>query len=310
MIEVVGLGALNIDKVYKVERIAKPGEEVFIYDEHISPGGSAANTIYALAKLGIKTGFIGIIGDDYYSNIIIEEFKEAGVDISRIRVVKGRCGEVLCIVDKSGERCLYVNPGVNNLLTLNEDDLVYINSAKILHMSSFVGEKQLNEKKKLLNNIKALISFAPGHVYVEKGLNEIEDIVAKSYILFLNKSEAEILTGRNYKEAARMLLDIGSKVVVITLGKDGCYVLTKNYEIKVPAYKVKPVDTTGAGDAFAAGFIYGIIKGFDLRLSAKIANKVASYCIQKYGARDGIPSKDEIERFLKDEFRRKKEKTC
>ena len=206
MIEVVGLGALNIDKVYKVERIAKPGEEVFIYDEHISPGGSAANTIYALAKLGIKTGFIGIIGDDYYSNIIIEEFKEAGVDISRIRVVKGRCGEVLCIVDKSGERCLYVNPGVNNLLTLNEDDLVYINSAKILHMSSFVGEKQLNEKKKLLNNIKALISFAPGHVYVEKGLNEIEDIVAKSYILFLNKSEAEILTGRNYKEAARMLL--------------------------------------------------------------------------------------------------------
>ncbi len=302
MVEIVGLGALNIDKVYKVERIANPGEEVFILEEHISPGGSAANTIYALAKLGIKTGFIGIVGNDIYSERILEDFLKVGVDISRIRRVEGKCGEVLCLVDKYGERCLYVNPGVNNLLELNDDDLKYINSAKFLHMSSFVGEKQLSEKKRILKKIKAKISFAPGHIYTERGLDEIEDIIEKTYILFLNKKESEQLTGKNYKEAARNLIEIGSKIVVITLGENGCYVLTEADEIKVPAYKVTPIDTTGAGDAFAAGFLFGIIKRYDLKSCAKIANKVASLCIQKYGAREGIPSFKELEVFLRNEL--------
>ncbi len=302
MVEVVGLGALNIDKVYKVERIANPGEEVFIIDEHISPGGSAANTIYALAKFGVKSGFIGIVGNDYYSNLIIEEFKKVGVDTSKIKRVNGKCGEVICLVDKSGERCLYVNPGVNNLLEINDDDIEYINKAKILHMSSFVSNKQLEEKKRILKRIRAKISFAPGHVYVEKGLKEIYDILERTHILFLNKSEAEKLTGRNYREAAKSLLNIGPEIVVITLGSEGCYVLTEKEEFYSPAFNVKPVDTTGAGDAFAAGFLFGIIKGYDLKTSARIANKVASLCIQKYGAREGIPSKEELEKFFRDEF--------
>jgi len=141
-IEVIGLGALNIDHLYQVERILDDGEAV-VNEAISSPGGSAANTIYGLAKLGMSTGFTGVVGDDAEGKVMLEDFQKVGVDISHIRVKQGvRTGSVLCLSDRLGRRSLYVLPGANNLLTMDDLDLTCINQARMLHLSSFAADRQ------------------------------------------------------------------------------------------------------------------------------------------------------------------------
>ena len=119
-IEIVGLGALNIDHIYQVERILTDGEAV-VNRSVSSPGGSAANTIYGLAKLGVGAGFIGAIGDDAEGKMLLQDFQKVGVDISQIRVKqKAKTGSVLCLTDRLGRRSLYVIPGANNLLAIDD----------------------------------------------------------------------------------------------------------------------------------------------------------------------------------------------
>jgi len=110
-----------------------------------------------------------------------------------------------------------------------------------------------------------------------------------------------MLTGKNKKEEiAEELLKRGVKTVAITLGKDGCYIRTKTEKISLPAYKTKVVDTTGAGDAFAAGFLTGYLRGYDLLNTGKLANAVACMCVSKIGGTEGIRSLKETLEFIKE----------
>ncbi|HER54349.1 MAG TPA: sugar kinase, partial [Candidatus Bathyarchaeota archaeon] len=104
-----------------------------------------------------------------------------------------------------------------------------------------------------------------------------------------NSLELMQLTGKDYKEGAKVLLDMGVEIVAVKLGKQGCYVTDGNEHHIIEAYKVKAIDTTGAGDAFCAGFLYGLIKENDLYECGRIGNFVASKCVQKMGARTGLP---------------------
>ena len=141
-IQVIGLGALNIDYIYKVERILEDGEAV-AEEAKSFPGGSAANTIYGLGKLGMSVGFCGVVGDDGEGKLLLRDFKAVGVDTSHIKAKKrARTGSVLCLSDRRGRRSLYVLPGANNLLKLSDLDLKFINQAEMLHLSSFAGDKQ------------------------------------------------------------------------------------------------------------------------------------------------------------------------
>ena len=113
-IKVVGMGAMNIDHLYCVERILLDGEAP-VEGFELCPGGSAANTIYGLAKLGVRTGFLGIVGEDEVGGKLIKSFASVSVDTSQVRVKKGaKTGSVLCLSDKRGRRSLYVLPGANS----------------------------------------------------------------------------------------------------------------------------------------------------------------------------------------------------
>jgi len=95
-----------------------------------------------------------------------------------------------------------------------------------------------------------------------------------------------------------MLLDMGARIVVVTLGEKGCFIASDKKKLRVPAFKTEVVDTTGAGDAFAAGFLYGMLKSYDLESCGKLGNFVAARCIAQVGARAGLPKKQEVEEFL------------
>jgi ribokinase len=289
--DAVGFGALNLDKLFKVNMIAQKEEEGTVLDFRAFGGGSAANTTVGLARLELKTGFMGKVAADGEGTFLLDEFREEGVDVNGIMVSEeGRSGSVMGFIDPQGNRALYVDPGVNDNITFNDVNLSYVSGAKFLHLSSFVGEPSFKAQKQLLNQISGVnVSFDPGAIYARKGLPALKPIIKKTHVMFPNSIELKLLTGQDYKEGARTLLDLGVDVLAVKLGKMGCYVTDAKESHLIEPVKVEAVDTTGAGDAYCAGFLYGLIKQKDLYECGRLGNFVASRCISKVGARTGLP---------------------
>ncbi len=301
-IEAVGLGALNMDNIYQVERILDDGEAT-VNRAGFFPGGSAANTIYGLARLGVSTGFIGAVGKDTDGEALLQDFQRAGVDTGQVRVKpRSRTGSVLCLSDKLGRRSLYVLPGANNLLTMSDLDLAYINQAKLLHVSSFVHRWQFQMLVKLTGRLVSSVklSFAPGSLYAAMGLAALTPILSRTHILFANESEIRRLTGQDFESGAGTCLEKGCRIVVITSGKGlkrkgkktaAAYVRDTEKEYFIESKKTDAsliIDTTGAGDAFAAGFLYGLLMGKGLEQCGRLGDIVARFSISKIGAREGL----------------------
>jgi len=288
---VIGFGALNIDKLYKVNMIAKKEEESFVIDFKESAGGSAANTMVGLARLELKTGFIGKVAEDREGQLLLNDFRKEGVDTNGIIISKkGRSGVVMGYVDMKGERALYIDPGVNNWLEFKEINLGYAANTEFLHMTSFVEEKPFKAQKELINQLSDIkISFDPGALYARKSFTALKPIIKRSFVMLPNENEIRLITGKDYEGGAKMLMKEGVSVVAVKLGERGCYVTDGKESHLVEPYPKKLVDTTGAGDAFCAGFLYGLIKGKDLYKCGKLGNFVAARCIEKMGARTGLP---------------------
>jgi len=296
--DVVGFGALNMDKLYKVNKIAGPEEEGFIIDCQEACGGSAANTIVGLARLGCKVGFIGKVAMDREGRILVEDFRREGVDVKGVvRAKTGRSGTVMGFVDEKGDRALYVDPGVNDTLEFKEIDRGYASKTEFLHMTSFVGEKSFETQKKLVESLpeNVKVSLDPGALYARKGIKQLSPVMNRSFAVMPNAKEIELLTGeRDYVKGAEKVLRMGVKVVAVKLGSRGCYVTDGEESHHIEAFKVPVVDTTGAGDAFCAGFLYGLIKKKSLYECGRIGNFVASRCIMKMGARAGLPRLEDL----------------
>lgn len=295
--EVIGIGALNFDRLYRVPRAAGPGEELRVLERFTGGGGSAANTIVGLARLGVKTGFIGVVGEDREGELLLEELRRERVDTEGVTRIKGRTGEIIGVVDNRGERILYAYPGVNDSLEIDASKLEYAGKARFLHLSSFVGEPSYHAQKNLLK-LRNKISFSPGTLYARKGIAELKAVIKRSEVVFLNREELRLLTGEELKPGVKKLLEAGAKAVAVTLGEKGCYIASTELEETVPGYPVKVVDTTGAGDAFAAGFLYGMLQDLEPPECGKLGNKLASLCIAAMGARTGLPRREEIEDFI------------
>ena len=288
-VDVIGFGALNVDKLYKVKNIAGVDGESFIKSEDVSPGGSAANTIIGLSKLGCSTSYIGKIADD-----------------EDIYADKGNSGKVLGFVSEEGDRELYVDPGVNDDIHISEINPLNVNQAKILHYTSFVGDS-FKAQVELLDVIvdSILLSFDPGALYVEKGFEALRPILERTNILLINERELKILfeddenlKNGSFRDMAVYLRDFGIDTVVVKRGTEGAYAInSRDDEVKIPAFLSDAVDTTAAGDSFNAGFLYSYLKGFDLAKSVTVANWVASKTVQGVGI-SSLPEEKELNEFI------------
>jgi ribokinase len=297
-LDVVGFGALNFDVLMKVDRIACAEEESFIQGFSEVCGGSAANTMVGLSRLGCKTGFVGKVADDREGKLQIEGLNSEGVDTNGvIHAKEGRSGSVLGFVDQKGARALYVNPGVNDTIDTKEIGIDYFSGTRFLHLTSFVGEKSLQTQitllSKLPGNVK--VSFDPGAVYAKKGFKPLEPIIKKTHVMMPNSLELKQLTGESdYRKGADFLLAYGVKIVAVKLGEKGCYVTDGKQQLMVEPFKVEAVDTTGAGDAYCAGFLYGLLQGKGLAECGRLGNFVASRSVMQMGARAGLPYKKDL----------------
>ncbi len=297
-LDAVGIGALNVDKLFRVDRIAGREEESFVTEYQESCGGSAANTIVGLARLGLNTGFVGKVADDREGRLLLDDFERENVDTSGAIVTEaGRSGVVMGFVDEKGERALYVAPGINDTLSLREVGIDYVGKTRLLHLTSFVGEKSFETQKKLVGLLpeSVKVSFDPGMLYVKRGLPSLRPIIKRAFIMLPNEIELRLLTGKSYRAGAKALIAEGVNIVAVKLGKKGCYITNGEESRTVEPYRVKVVDTTGAGDAWNAGFLYGLLKNKSLEECGRLGNLVASKCITKMGARAGLPRLVDIE---------------
>lgn len=282
-----------MDKLFKVNRIAAAEEESFIRTHSESGGGSAANTIVGLARLGCKVGFVGKVANDREGALLLEDFHKEQVDTAGVvRAKQGESGKIMGFVDEKGERALYIDSGVNDTIALDQVKENYVSQTRFLHLTSFVGEKSFQTQKQLIKKLPETIkvSFDPGALYARKGLAQLESVIKKSHLLMPNVKELNLITGEvDYSRGADFLIGMGVRVVAVKLGADGCYVTDGRERHLIEAFKVKTVDTTGAGDAFCAGFLYGLLRENTLQECGRLGNFVASRCVMKMGARAGLP---------------------
>jgi ribokinase len=287
-VKVLGIGALNVDYIFSVEELVIDGETA-VLEFYKSPGGSAVNTITLLRQLGIPTVCFGVLGDDedgeFFQNCLASKEVEL-----KIKKVHGFTGRAFIFVDRLGRRSIYVMPGVN--LRLEEIDYPSLERFDFnwVHATSLVGERAFKKQFEWLLSLpdEIKISFSPGNLYSKLGLKTLEPLLKKTFVLFLNRDELFMLAGKKskvkFKEALEGLHDTGVRLIAVTLGKKGALISDGRRVIKAPSMAEHVIDTTGAGDAFSAGVLYGLIKNLEPEECLRLGNYLAGKVVGVWGS--------------------------
>ncbi len=328
MIEFLGSGALNLDMIYEVDDLAEirsagfelyPGREIsgdhemagelidFLDGHGIlmakSGGGSSANTISALSRLGHKTGFIGVVGVDEAGSFILNSMR--GVDFSLVRQV-GRSAICIIMIEKvERDRAMFVAPHDHEIDFLDPEVLRTVSTARAVHLSSLAGSTGTYIQSRLASALGPgqILSFDPGELYCAKGLGALSSIFKRTDILFITQEEVEMLTDRPYRSGLeaiypllykrplgqnglvlRLFKDIGGPVIICKQGPKGATIYSPNGSLSYPAEEVPEViDNTGAGDAFNAGFLDTMSEGGSAYDCLKAGARLASLSLSAFG---------------------------
>ena len=308
--DIICIGAALVDIVAQVERHPEEDDEVFVSDLNLFSGGAAANTACACAKLGLSTAFLGKLGlEDSFRAKIIQDFKEFRVSTELLKYSKEKeTGCAYIILNKEGDRRIYAYSGAANFLSKKDILEKELMQTKVIFLSSLKNLEPFIEAAKNGRKNRIPVILNPGMLITDQGFENIIQLLENVDILIL--SQREFITLLNIKgkqidskiiEAQiKNLTNLGIKAIVITQGKRGTSLFTQFNSALIPSINVEDiVDTTGAGDAFSAGFIYGFIQNLkydfnNLKYNTKIGNFVAGKCIQKLGARNGTPNIKEL----------------
>ncbi len=309
--DVICIGAALIDIIAKIKRHPIQDDEVFVPNLQIMSGGAAANTAYACKLLGLKVAFIGKIGyKDEFGNKIINDFREVSLNTSLIKYSqKQGTGLAYVAIDGSGDRRIYAYSGAANSLSSNDIIAEEILKAKTIFLSSLKNLEPFKKAANIAKTNKIPIILNPGMLVIEQDYNTIRGLLGNIDILIISEREFLYLfqvvdtklNNHIIKEKVTTLFKLGINVIIITMGKKGAWLINSEKSELIKPIKVdKIIDTTGAGDAFSAGFIYGFIKNLsfkfeDLKFNVKIGNFIAGKCIQELGARNGIPTTEDID---------------
>lgn len=297
------LGSINVDTTYHVERFPQPGETISAISKSSAPGGKGANQAVAAARSGAKTYFVGKVGDDNEGKFMLEALREEHVDTDCIVVDKVHgTGTAMVTLDVNGQNHIMVYGGANQAL-LKED---LENTDKVLDSVDFlisqfetpqdVTAAAFKEAKN--HGVITFLNPAPAHE-IDSEVLKYTDIIAP------NETESAILTGIKLNgedsmlKTAEYFADKGVDNLLITLGSRGVFYSTSNGHGLVPAFKVKAVDTTAAGDTFVGAMASQLHTNLDNIEEALVyGQRASSLTVQKMGAMPSIPFGDQVEEAL------------
>ena len=306
---VICLGIMVADVIGRpLQSIPEPGRLVLVDDLGLYTGGCAINTATALARLGLSVEVIGKIGEDPFGYFLLDTLAERGIGIKGVkRDSHTGTSATMVMVEPNGERRFVHFIGANACLTLDDIDFQMIEGASILHVAGSLVLPGMDGKPtaELLQKARSasVVTFLDT-VWDDTGrwMKLLEPCLPYIDYFVPSLPEAQALTGlEDPTDVARSLLDNGVGTVGLKLGDAGCLVVSgKGETISLPAFQVEVVDATGAGDAFAAGFIAGIYQGWSLEQTACFANAVGALCVTAPGATGGVRSLNETLEFMKE----------
>jgi len=292
-----------------ISRIPEGGEIILVKDIVLETGGCAANTGVDLVKLGARVGLIGKVGNDIFGEFIIRDMKSKGLDTRGVKISsQASTSKTMIIPVISQDRRFIHTLGANGEFSYEDIDLEMIAAAEILYIGGYLVIPRLDQKS--LTNI---LKFAR-----EKGLRTVLDVVVPSEageeyraentlrqalpytnIFVPNDDEARLLTGKEEpEEQAETFLNYGCEVAVITQGEKGALLKTRKETILTPAFKIEVVDHSGAGDAFDAGLIMGMLQNWDWPQTLEFASAVGASACTKLGCTPGVFTMGETMKFL------------
>ena len=248
-------------------------------------GGSAANTIRCLAKLGIQTGYLGKIGNDRIGDFFANNMAETGV-ISKLIKTDTPTGNATALISKDSERTFATYLGAASELSPDDITPSLFEDFDILHIEGYLVfnhdliEKAIQMAKE--NGLKVSIDMASYNI-VEENLDFLKYLTEKYVdILFANEEEAKAFTGKEPEEALEAISHV-CDIAVVKVGKEGSFVKKGNYIHQEGTLNINPIDSTGAGDYYAAGFLYGLVHNWPLDKCAKAGTIMAGNVMEFIG---------------------------
>lgn len=299
---IVFLGSACIDEYYAMEHWPKKGEKAMCRFDRNQFGGMIANAACTAAAYGLKCYCFDIKGNDGDTQAILDDLNHYGIDTSQMVLLDGVANTKCMVFVHPDERTILIARGdeSEHAVDLNDAQREFFRNARFLY-GGFDVERIIRGGESFLGELR------------ENGVDISFDVEPTSYredwrgvakfasILFFNEFSFDLFSeGKSEEEFSRELFDMGVKIVVMTLGSDGCRVLTREKRLDVPIYEgVVAVDTTGAGDTFNSSFVSAYIMGWDLEKSALFATAAANMAVMTYGPRGGVRGQEEVLDFMR-----------
>ncbi len=285
---VLTAGHVNWDVTLRVDRLPGADDEAAIRSQRQSGGGSAANVAAALVGLECNAAVIGSVGDDDNGLLVRRELEAVGVDLAGLRTVPDAQTAVkYLLVDDHGEVCVLGTDGANEAVAPEDVDPERVTSADHVHLTSQRPETAARIAQ-LARAAGVTVSFDPGR---RLGDRDYRDALAASDVLFATDQEATDLL------AGEVDLEDAEQTIVVKRGRDGAIVYAPDAVYEHPGFSVDSVDTAGAGDAFAAGFLATRLAGGDHERALAYANACGALTASRDGARSA-PTTETVDRFL------------
>lgn len=296
------VGSSNTDMIIQAARIPRPGETILGGDFTMAAGGKGANQAVAAARAGGQVTFIARVGQDIFGEQAIKGFVGDGIDVKHvIKDAEAPSGVALIFVAADGENSIGVASGANGRLSPADVRAAAsgIGGADVLVMQLETPLETVQAAAEIAaaRGVRVILNPAPAQPLSN-------DLLGKVSVITPNETEAELLTGIPVDtdaaagKAAQALRDKGIGLVIITLGARGVFVSSAEFTSIVPGFKVKPVDTTAAGDVFNGALAVGLAEGRPLQEAVRFANAAAAISVTRLGAQPSAPTRKEIEDFL------------
>ena len=295
---VVVVGSINMDLVASTPSIPLAGQTLIGTDFATTPGGKGANQAVAVARLGYPVHMIGAVGDDVFGQVLLDNLRAAGVGIDAVRRVAGPSGVAPILVASNGENSIVVVPGANGKVTpaMVDERTELIRSAGMVLCQLELPPETVSHTLAVCADLGVPVILDPAPAA------DLPESVWTQVAWFTpNETEATLYVGAAGapEESAKKLLGRGLKGIVMKRGPEGAFVAIAGGEAKwVAPFRVKAVDTVGAGDCFNGAFAVALLEGNDPWTAAKFASAAAALSVTRRGAQASMPTRAEVESFL------------
>jgi len=304
----VTYGDIVVEADAQVEAIPKAGQDAIVNDLRFLPGGSAPNCAAVAANLGATARFIGLVGQDAFGKMLVQDLEQHSVDISALRQVAGPTAVAIIIIDRTGERTFLSFRGAGASVPYGSLPASILRMGDCLHISAYSFQTTHSRDTALglmavAREVGAAISVDPSFHFARRVMDQYRHVLNNLDFFFPNKEEAFLITEtQDPAEAAERLRNLGIKTVLLKLGADGCLIATEAGISRIPAYSApRVVDTTGAGDAFAGGFLAATMKGCPLEEAARVGHAAAAMIVATVGGHTGAPTLSDLRDFAQDQ---------